>query len=195
MAAGETFFEDTGDSKYSRSSVQNLHISECYNCRKQAIWVHQSLVHPFQRLGQEPNPDLPEDIRLDVEEARATLNISPRGAAALLRLSVQKLCAHLGESGKNIDADIASLVAKGLNPLIQQSLDIVRVVGNEAVHPGQLDLRDDQTTATQLVSLVNAIADQMISHPKAVQKMYAALPEAKRIAIEERNTAALKGKR
>jgi Domain of unknown function (DUF4145) len=187
-ASGNTFFEDAGEYKSSRRSVQNLNISECYNCGKQAVWVHTALLHPFARLGPSPNSDLPADIQADFEEARAVVNVSPRGAAALLRLCVQKLCAHLGESGKNIDADIASLVKKGLNPVIQQSLDIVRVVGNEAVHPGTLDLRDDQASAIQLLQLLNAICEQMITHPKSVQEMYGKLPEAKRKAIEARDS-------
>lgn len=187
MAEGNTFFEDLGEHKSSRSSVQNLNISECYNCGKQAIWVHRSLVHPHERLGPLPNSDLPSNIQTDFEEARSIVNVSPRGAAALLRLCVQKLCAHLGEGGRNIDTDIANLVKKGLNPVIQQSLDIVRVVGNESVHPGTLDLRDDQETAIQLLRLINAIGEQMISHPKAVKEMYEKLPEAKRKAIEARD--------
>ncbi len=101
-----------------------------------------------------PNPDLPDHIIRDYEEARGILRDSPRGAAALLRLCVQKLCMHLGEKGKNIDDDIASLVSKGLNPLVQKSLDIVRVIGNEAVHPGVIDLNDDRDTASQLLILI-----------------------------------------
>ena len=80
---------------------------------------------------------------------------------------------------------------KGLNPLVQKSLDVVRVVGNEAVHPGSIDLRDDRDTALQLLNLVNLIADQMITHPKAVHSMYEMLPEGKRAAIEQRNERAL----
>lgn len=148
------------------------------------------MVFPLQRLGPSPNADLPEDIARDFEEARSIVNASPRGAAALLRLSVQKLCAHLGERGKNIDDDIASLVGKGLDPLVQQSLDIVRVVGNDAVHPGTVDLRDDQDSALRLFDLLNAIAQQMISHPKTVRAMYEKLPEGKRKAIEDRNDKA-----
>ena len=74
-------------------------------------------------------------------------------------------------------------MADGLNPLGANSLDIVRVIGNEAVHPGKLDLKDDRDTATQLLELVNSIADQMISHPKSVKAMYEKLPESKRVAI------------
>jgi hypothetical protein len=38
---------------------------------------------------------------------------------------------------------------------------------------------------------VNAIAGQMISHPKSVNDMYALLPEGKRAAIEARNDKAI----
>jgi len=170
--------------------VGNLHLSKCYNCKKIAVWVYDRIVFPVIKAGDLPNADLPPDILADFEEARGIVNESARGAAALLRLCIQKLCKHLGEKGKNIDDDIASLVRKGLSPRVKQSLDIVRVIGNEAVHPGTLDLKDDRDTALQLFGLVNAIAQQMISHPKAVEEMYAKLPEGKRKAIEQRDKQA-----
>ena len=176
---------------YVYNDIGNLHLSECYNCKKATVWVHDNLVFPSQRLGVLPNVDLPIDLIADFEEARAIVGNSPRGAAALMRLVVQKLCAHLGEKGKNIDDDIASLVAKGLNPLVQKALDVVRVVGNDAVHPGTIDLKDDRDTALRLFSLVNSIADQMITHPKAVQEMYDQLPAAKIAAINARNERAV----
>ncbi len=176
-----------GEGSYLSSRVHNLHLSKCYNCKKIAVWIHDRLLFPLGKSGVVPNPDLPDTVLADFEEAREIANASPRGAAALLRLCVQKLCKHLGERGKNIDDDIAALVRKGLNPLVQQSLDIVRVIGNEAVHPGVIDLKDDRDTAMRLFELVNSIADQMISHPKAVTEMYAKLPENKRKAIEDRD--------
>lgn len=193
MDSGLVFLDQNKQGAYIYNDVNNLFLSQCYNCKKVAVWVHRTLVFPAQRLGPEPNADLPEEIVRDFEEARTILNHSPRGAAALLRLSIQKLCAFLGEKGKNIDDDIASLVSKGLNPLVQKSLDVVRVIGNEAVHPGVIDLKDDPDTALRLLGLVNIIAEQMISHPKAVREMYEQLPEGKKQAIEQRNEKSLKG--
>lgn len=164
-----------------------MHLSECFNCKKIAVWVHDRLLFPQLKSGAAPNPDLPEEIVRDFEEAREIVGSSPRGAAAILRLCIQKLCKHLGETGRSIDDDIASLTTKGLDPLVQQSLDIVRVIGNESVHPGVMDLRDDTDTAHRLFELVNAVASQMISHPKIVRQMYAKLPAAKRTAIEARD--------
>lgn len=192
MDSGMVFLDQNKQGAYIYNDVNNLFLSQCYNCKKVAVWVHQSLVFPPQRLGQGPNADLPDEIVQDFEEARSILNFSPRGAAALLRLSVQKLCAFLGEKGKSIDDDIASLVAKGLNPLVQKSLDVVRVIGNEAVHPGVIDLKDDRDTALRLLGLVNIIAEQMISHPKTIREMYEQLPDGKKQAIEARNEKALK---
>jgi len=50
-----------------------------------------------------------------------------------------------------------------------------------------MDLKDDCDTALLLLELVNAIADQMITHPKTVKAMYSKLPEDKRKAIEKRD--------
>jgi hypothetical protein len=135
---------------------------------------------------------LPDEIIHDFEEARSILGESPRGAAALLRLCIQKLCVHLGEKGKNIDDDIAILVKKGLNPLVQKSLDIVRVIGNESVHPGVINLKDDRDIAFDLLVLINSITDQMITHPKNVEALYKKLPEGKRKAIEKRDATSQK---
>lgn len=189
IAKGQSgfIFFDPSNGKYVTNRADNLHLSKCYNCKKVAVWVHDRLLFPAVKSGVLPNVDLSDDILRDFEEAREIVNASPRGAAALLRLCIQKLCKHLGEKGKNIDDDIAALVKKGLNPLVQQSLDIVRVIGNEAVHPGELDLRDDRDTALRLFDLVNTIAEQMISQPKVVREMYQKLPESKRKAVENRD--------
>jgi len=179
--------KDRKDANYTRISVENVHVANCYNCDRCSLWVHDRLIHPALLAGDLPNPDMPSDIALDFREAQSIVNFSPRGSAALLRLCIQKLCIELGEKGKRIDDDIAALVKKGLNPIVQKSLDVVRVVGNDSVHPGSMDMKDDAATALKLFKLVNLIVEQMISLPKSINELYDGLPEAKRQAIDSRD--------
>lgn len=187
LESGLVLFKENNEIKHFAKSVNNLHLSQCYNCDKIAVWVNSTLFFPKEKEGMKPNQDLPEDIIRDFEEARSIIKESPRGAAALLRLCVQKLCKHLGGKGKDLNEDIANLVAQGLNPLIQKSLDIVRVIGNNAVHPGVIDLNDDPGVAIRLLGLINAVADQMISHPKNVDELYGELPQRQLEEIGKRD--------
>lgn len=175
------------DGRHGQWHENALYFSICLHCEGKTIWFNEIMLFPDTSSAPYPNVDLPPDIIADYAEARSILQRSPRGAAALFRLCIQKLCAYLGESGKDINKDIASLVKKGLSPLIQKSLDIVRVVGNEAVHPGTIDLKDDPETAVQLAKLINIIADAMITQPKAIEELYNKIPVEKRKAIETRD--------
>ncbi len=190
MSAGKPFFEKNKDTLYSKPVVHNCNISKCYNCKEITIWIYDQIVYPNTKINIKPNKDLPEHIRRLFEEAREIVSYSPKGSAALLRLCVQYLCIELGEKGKNIDDDIASLVAKGLNPLVQQALDVVRVVGNESVHPGEIDINDNKEIAIKLFGLVNLISEQMITHPNEVKALYSDLPKKKLEGIEKRNAKA-----
>lgn len=182
-------FIDSFLSEYQKlPQLVNLHASCCYACGGIAIWAADRMVYPFlAAMAIAPNADMNEDIQIDFKEAVLILDASPRGGAALLRQCLQKLCAQLGESGKNINADIASLVRRGLDKRIQRALDIVRVIGNDAVYPGQIDPRDERDTAIELARLVNLIAELMITQPRQIEQLYGLLPESKRRAVEERD--------
>jgi len=168
-------------------TISGLDVSRCQRCKDLCIWIAGKLAYPDRGLAPAPNTDLPADIKRDYEEAGAILNRSPRGAAALLRLCIQKLCQYLGEKGENLNTDIGALVKKGLPVRVQQALDIVRVTGNDAVHPGTLDMKDDTQTATKLFGLLNVIANDMITQSREIDELYKALPEAKRQAITGRD--------
>lgn len=178
-------------SGFDEGQGEEFKIARCRRCKRYSIWINHRMVYPGFVTAPEPNPDLSEEVKIDFEEARKILGDSPRGAAALLRLAIQKTCKELGEKGDNINADIASLVQKGLPVRVQQALDTVRVVGNNAVHPGQIDIRDNTDVALKLFGLVNLIADVMISQPKHVAALYNAIvPEDARKAIEQRDSSA-----
>ncbi len=167
--------------------LENAWFSCCDHCYEVAIWVWDRLVWPPVRRASPPNQDMPSEIQKDYEEASEILDRSPRGAAALLRLSIENLCNHLDVSGNSLNDKIAFLVKSGLPEQIQQALDTVRVIGNNAVHPGQIDLQDDRDTAETLFDLVNLIVDSMISRPRQISKLFNRLPETAREGIRRRD--------
>ena len=168
--------------------LYNTRAASCTHCQTVSIWIRDNLIYPRSSAAPPANADLPEEIRRDYDEASEILEFSPRGATALLRLVIQKLCKELGQKGEYINDDIGALVSQGLSSQIQQALDVVRVVGNNAVHPGQIDLRDDRETALVLFKFVNLIVEKMISEPKHIQEAYGDLPERALDAIERRDS-------
>lgn len=142
-------------------------------------------------MSDAPKPveDMPASLVLDFEEARTIYQLSPRGAAALLRLALEKLlCVELATGAKSIDAAIALLVGQSrLDPDLQRAADALRVIGNEAVHPGTMDLKDDQATAYALFQMVNYVVERTISYPKRAQALFSSLPQAKIEGIEARD--------
>lgn len=160
----------------------------CNSCQRESVFVDGRLLYPVQSGAPAPTKDMPGDVISDFEEARQILPISPRGAAALLRLIVQKLLPHLGTTKTEINAGIGELVASGtINRQLQQALDSVRVIGNESVHPGTMDMKDDEATALALFGLVNFIVQKAISEPKEIAEIYASLPANKLAGIEQRD--------
>jgi hypothetical protein len=164
-------------------------IAFCDSCKKFSLWIDSEMVYPESLVVAQPNEDLNDEIKQDYLEAASILQKSPRGAAALLRLAIQKLCKQIGTNGKDINGCIASLVAEGLPKKIQQALDALRVIGNQAVHPGVLNLKDDLNTATKLFKLVNLIANHFITEPKEVDEIFNSLPNAAKESIERRDAA------
>ena len=93
---------------------------------------------------------------------------------------------HLGKTG-NINEEIKHLVKEGLDIQIQQALGIVRVTGNHAVHPGEI-VFDDTTDVQALFNLVNVIAEDFITRPKRIQKLYDDLPKKDKENIKKRDS-------
>ena len=168
--------------------IEDFDIAICSHCKNMSYWLDGKIISPESICIPSPNDDLEEDIKLDYLEAASIFNKSPRGAAALLRLGIQKLCKQLGETGENINSDISNLVNKGLPIQVQQALDIVRVIGNESVHPGQINLNDNRDIAKKLFELINIIAQIMITQPKDIANIYSNLPTEKLDGIINRDS-------
>ena len=161
--------------------------SKCHHCHDSCYWYNGRMIVPSEAPVPPPHPDISAVCVEDYNEARDIVARSPRAAAALLRLTIQKLLIELGEKGKNINDDIGSLVAKGLPVEVQQALDYCRVIGNNAVHPGEIEINDDPNIANSLFEMINFIVEVRISHPKKVSNLYNILPEGALKAVEKRD--------
>ncbi|PTQ76469.1 uncharacterized protein DUF4145 [Nitrosomonas oligotropha] len=163
-------------------------VATCLNCKKSSLWIKEEMVFPRKTFLPSPNDDMTDEIKDLYREAATIFSDSPKGATALLRLALQKLLKQLGKKGDNINNDIGELVSEGLSPTIQKALDLVRVVGNNAVHPGQIDLNDGSDIAKKLFHLLNFIANELISKPKELEILYSeVVPDDTKGHIQKRD--------
>lgn len=175
--------------KQGMQQVEEFVIARCTAsmCAKYSIWRDGMMVYPLQRQGEKPHADMPDDVLAIYNEAREVAPISRKSAAGLLRLALQMLVDELESGSAGIDKKIGALVQKGLDPQVQKAMDVLRVVGNESVHPGQIDLEADDELLPALFNLVNIIVEQVIARPKHIGGLFAKLPESKLAAIEKRD--------
>lgn len=184
--AGEVFLWPGEHEKYVKG-IENIHLSQCFSCKKYTLWLGHKQVWPapaFEIIGAS---NMPDSVRQDFDEARSVFEVSPRAASALLRVAIERLCNEITGSTAPVFENIGNLVKDGLDNRIQKALDIVRVTGNDAVHPGQIDRADSRETAITLFKLVNLIVEKMITEPQQIDALFGQISPQKRAAIERRD--------
>ena len=162
--------------------------SWCLRCQQYCFWQKQALVWPLKSGLSDPIEGCPEKIRSIYNEARKVFPHSARSAAALLRLAIQLICKEKGLPGNDLNADIGDLVQAGLPIQIQQSLDLLRVVGNHAVHPGQIVIEDNKDHIEKFFGLINLVVDHLIVQPAKVGALFTTLvPQGQQQQIAKRD--------
>ena len=164
------FFIDSIESVYSRSEVgKNCCYTSCLKCGEITIWVDREMVYPPIYTAPAPNDEMPEAVRKIYLEARSLAGLSPRAAAALLRVSLEVLTKLLGEKEGTLGKRIIELRKKGLSASVTKVLDDVRIITNETgAHAGVIDLNneDNKEIVDGLFFLVNAIVVQTSKYSK-----------------------------
>ena len=189
----DTIYVQGGDPYYYfhkgnyNNDQYSMRVSTCRACKNPHFWINDIMVLPRESNIPMPHTDMPEKVKEIYIEAKEVFPYSPRSSAALLRLALQYLCKELGCKGENINDDIAQFVREGLSVKIQKALDAIRVIGNNAVHPGKIDLDDETDTAVMLFEILNIIVNDMITHTNQIDELYSNLPESARAAIEKRD--------
>ncbi|MED4136004.1 DUF4145 domain-containing protein [Priestia megaterium] len=167
-----------------------LDISVCQHCVEYSVWDNGNLVYPFENELPSAHEDMPSEVKTIYNEATLVFKHSPRASAALLRLAIETMIPLLDDyeiKRDNLNTMISKLVAKGIPEYIQQSLDTIRIYGNEGIHPGEIVLLDDQDTVSFMFELINDMVEELITRKKKIKETYSKIPLSKIQAIFKRD--------
>lgn len=178
-----------------------LAVAVCFACGGRTVWrtfttygfgrgvdAHE-MIHPARRHeGPAPHADLPESLVPIYEEARGCLGVSPRAASALVRLTLEGALTDLYADAGNLNDMIGAAAAAGLPETVVNAMDVLRFSGNQSIH----ELRSDDTaeTATALFAILNIVIERLVTQPRQIAELHAAMPDGVRERIERRNARA-----
>ncbi|EAJ1255144.1 DUF4145 domain-containing protein [Campylobacter lari] len=148
--------------------------SKCFHCDNFSVWLvdDEKMIYPKKTNIPLPNENLSKQIKQIYNEAASILDDSPKAACALMRLALQELMKELGKTKENLAESISSLKNQGFEDYIIQACETVRIVGNNAVHPGTINIDDNPEIAHCLFEMINLIADKLITHKVNAEKFY-----------------------
>jgi len=176
-------------SELGKCLVRDAKVATCNHCENISFWIKQKMIFPNMITVPLAHQDMPTNVKELYDEARLVSSLSPRSAATLLRVSLERLTENLGEATGNLNARISRLKAKGLPEQVIKVLDLVRIYGNDGAHSNQMDMDEQDTPeiVNKLFWMVNYIVEKVITEPDEINAMFKQLPESKIKAIENRD--------
>lgn len=129
-------------------------IGVCNYCNQPVLVQNDAVMVYPQPLPSPTDPNIPEEIRTDLDEAKRCFSVSSwRAAAVMARRAMQSAAIEKGATTKGrLVEQIAQLADAGkITVDLKEWADAVRWVGNDAAHPaGEAVSRED---AEQVLNL------------------------------------------
>jgi Domain of unknown function (DUF4145) len=182
------------------TTVHRWQGAQCHSCQEWSIWLDTRMVYPHRSAGGPAHPDMPEFVRELYQEAAAVAAVSRRAGAALARAVIERLIKELDSEAPEkarLNQRIDRLRGR-VSTSLGQMLDVVRVVGNGALHvdeqPDELIvITMDDTTGPELIELMletaNDLVDELITRPRAVNGYWGKLPVGVQAELTRRGAA------
>ena len=153
--------------------------TRCVACKQGSLWLldkdegEMVMVYPDKGIGPSLPSEAGDDVRKLYDEANSIVTRSPRAASALLRSALEVLCKKI--LGKTAKGDLKSMITKiakehNFNAQAIKAMDNVRLTGNRAIHPGQIELQDN-TKPEVLFELLWYIVQQAISQHQTAERL------------------------
>ncbi len=165
--------------------------AKCMSCDKGSLWsaaksqskdgfaIFRSgrMLFPRYRKRKSLPPEAGNIAKRYYRDANAIAKISPQAAAALLRATIEALCRQiLGDKRSSLSEMIKVLQSKyHFDKEVEQAMHVLRIIGNEALHPTELNysVRATTTTVNKLFMLVDYIVASTIVKSKLVRQLTA----------------------
>ena len=152
--------------------TDKFNYARCQKCEKISMWKNKKMIYPSSGTVPMPDPLLPQNIQKDYLEARSIVITSPRSACVLLRYCVEEICKDKKAQGNTLDTKIKDLLKHDLDGDLRKSLDVVRLIGNDAVHNTKhLQIADNEKIATKLFLIINYIASNLYRLPNMISEL------------------------
>ena len=152
------------------------------------MWHNDKTIFPNTSHQPLAHAEMPEQIKLIYEEAASISMLSPRASCALMRHALEELVKFMEYKGDDLFQDIGQMYKDGLiDDDIKDSLDIVRLTGNDASHGNKIDM-NDQTNVDYMFVLINEIVESLIALPKRRKGMLEKFGENRLDAIKKRDS-------
>ena len=143
----------------------------CNNCRKPSVVLGDGREIYPNPLPEPTSKEIPESIRLDIDEAKICLYAKAyRAAAVMARRAIQGAAIMKGASkGGKLVSQINELRESGvITEDLKNWASAVRYVGNDAAHPG--DIAVDKESAEDIVDLAIQFMEVVFVAPAIAKK-------------------------
>lgn len=154
--------------------------------------IDQKVIYPDVPFGlPKPNEDMPDSVIEIYNEAASIANKSPRAAAALLRLALERLLEALGQTDGSLYTRIGNLYETTPQDIID-IMDIIRITGNNGIHDGDIgviniDDKNDKENVLVLFKFINLLTDEFITRPQQLTDITSNFSQGEQHSIERRN--------
>ncbi|SDP09844.1 protein of unknown function [Nakamurella panacisegetis] len=175
---------------YNDNDIPNWLATKCFTCHNVALFHGPTLRFPAARVGPTPTQDMPANIKAIYEEAQEVAAVSPRSAAALLRVALETMVNELVSGSEKLFQKIGKLRALGVDQEIIDYMDLIRGFGNDGAHAGEVNLEDDPKTVADLFEILQIIVADAITRKKKKQALLGRFSQGWHQGREERDAAA-----
>lgn len=172
------YYEFYAVTHISRAEIKKelkLSISTCAKCKQIEIWINDDMVYPkIEEFGPEATEDMPELVKGTFNEARKVFGVSVRAAAALLRLAIEQYCEEMGyRSKRNLSENLKDMInEENLSNEFEESCKYIRLIGNDAVHPRELSISEDEEAVLFMFELLNQLVEEMITNKNKRERLF-----------------------